>query len=258
MIKKRLNEKEKQYIRKLIKSGSSLKTISKLMKKNKTTIYYYFRKIKGKTINPISVNSSNTELFGEFLGVVAGDGCLNKTKEYHYRIYLYFNSTESKYVNELIKKVLYILFSKYPLRFRRKPSGMFILYYCSKEMYSLIKKYLSWNFEGRKSHSVHLKTRNHNKKFKIGFLRGLIDSDGYLSEKKINFSTSSPYLAKDIRHFLKELGLEYYYNIYKEKRENRVNMHYIDIKKKDRTKFLRIINPRERKNMRRPRFEFPG
>lgn len=243
---KRLTTKEIQQINELIKRDNSLNKISKIMNKSKTTIYYHFRRIKGTTMKPLKLNYENDELWGEFLGLVAGDGCLNKTKQYNYRVYLFFNKTEKEYVKEL-EKLLYKLFGKGPSIFDR--GDIFILWYSSKKLYNLIKDYLLWDDVGRKSHSVHLKNKGYSKQFKMGFLRGLIDSDGYLSHKKITFATSSSSLAKDTKRFLEDLEINYYYAIYKDKRENRMDMHHINIRMKERERFLNLINPREKKNI---------
>tara|TARA_Y100000310_G_C20372034_1_gene663961 strand:- start:154 stop:765 length:612 start_codon:yes stop_codon:yes gene_type:complete len=189
---------------------------------------------------------NDDELLGEFLGLFAGDGCINKTKHYEYRIYLYFNITEINYVIEL-KKILFKLFKRYPMEFRRK--NIIILAIYSKFIFELVFQYLTWNPKGRKCHSVRLKHHNHSLKFKIGFLRGCLDSDGYLSDKTISFASSSKRLARDMTTFLDDLGIIYRFSTYKEKRANRVDMHHIYIRKKERRLFLQIIKPRERKNL---------
>ncbi len=242
----RLTNKEIEQIKQLTKKGKSLNKIREILGKGKTTVYYHFRKFKGDTIKPIKINCLREELWGEFIGLVAGDGCLSKTKDYQYRVYLFFSHTEHEYVTELYA-LFSNFFSKPPMKFDR--GDMFTLCYYSKELYSSIKQYLKWNTNGRKSHSVHLAEKEYTKQFKTGFLRGSIDSDGYLSDKKINFATSSPYLAENIMQFLKELQIDYHYFIYKEKRENRRDMHHINIGKNNRKKFLELIKPRNIKGL---------
>lgn len=114
-----------------------------------------------------------------------------------------------------------------------------------------------WNETGRKSHSVYLNDNNYSKEFQIGFLRGLFDSDGYVSPKKIMFGTSSQPLARNASKFLRNLNIIHRYSVYKEKRPNRVDMHHITLLKKSHGKFFKLIQPRELKNMRRPGFEVP-
>ncbi len=246
MNHKRLKTFELEEIRQWIMSGISLNNIVKLTGKNKTTIYYYFRNIKGRTVNPIVVDESDDELIGEFIGLFAGDGCFYKEINGNYKIQLFFNITERKYVEEL-KDVLIDLFGKPPRIDRR--DNKFALVYYSKNIYTLIKRYLDWDETGRKTHSVHLREGVYTREFKIGFLRGSLDSDGYFSDKKITFASSSNRLIENIGQFLKNLNIPFHYNEYIEKRLNRVNMHHINIRKPERAGFIELINPRERKNI---------
>lgn len=222
------------------------KRIAKVMCIDKSSIYYHFPNVKTQKFNPITIQSSDEELIGEFIGLFAGDGCFYKDEKGHYKIYLYFNVKEERYVNEL-KGLLCKLFGKNPMQIREH--NKIILKYYSKNIYLLIRTYLDWNDTGRKTHSVHLKDGMYSRKFKIGFLRGSIDSDGYFSDKAIMFASSSKKLIENIKSFLEDLDIPYHYNEYAEKRLNRVNMHHVNIRKPDRERFIELINPRERKNI---------
>ena len=90
----RLSKEEIKEINELISEGKSLNEITRIMNKNKTTVYYHFRKIKGRTINQIILNSNDEELIGEFIRLFAGDGSIFKTKNFLYRTYLHFNINE--------------------------------------------------------------------------------------------------------------------------------------------------------------------
>lgn len=243
----RLNKNEIREIECMIINDVSLNNIAKITGKNKTTIYYHFRKIKGRTCYPISGISSNEELIGEFIGLFAGDGCFYKDVNSKYKIQLFFNITESAYVDDLMQ-ILEQIFGKYPSRYTRL--NKVILTYFSKNIYDLILHYLEWNPAERKTHSVRLKNSNYSKEFKIGFLRGSLDSDGYFSDKSIMFASSSKALIENIKSFLEDLEIPYHYNEYVEKRPNRVNMHHVNIRRIDRTNFINLINPRERKNIK--------
>lgn len=128
----RLTSIEKEKISELVKQGRSIREIAVILGRNKTTIYYHFRKNKGATLKPIKKNFEDHYMWGEFLGLVAGDGCLTITKEYHYRIRLFFNKTEKEYVKEL-KNLLQDMFGKPPQVFRKL--NVITLYYCSKQLY---------------------------------------------------------------------------------------------------------------------------
>ncbi len=249
MLKIRLTNKELNIIMSLIAEGKSLNNIVSLTGKSKTTIYYHFKKIKGRTVKPVCICSKNEESIGEFLGVFAGDGGFYKTPNGNYKIYLTFNIKEDKYVADLIKELLLPLFDKKPMRFIRE--NRIILVYYSKNIYDFITQYLIWQQNTRKTHTIQLKCQKHTNSFIIGFLRGSLDSDGYFSDKKILFATSSEGLAKDILFFLDKLKIVYHHSFYVEKRKNRVGMHHINIRQNERNKFLFLINPRERKNIKK-------
>ena len=256
MIKKRLTKKEIKKINLLVNKGYSLNSISKILNKSKTTIYYHFKKIKGRTYTSIQINLTNEELTGEFIGLFAGDGCLNTTKDYRHRTFLCFNTKEEKYTNNLIENVLIVIFGKRPMIYRQE--HRLYLFYYSKQIHNLIYQYLKWNKKYRKTYSVELKEKIHCQDFIKGFLRGCVDSDGYISQNKISFATVSPGLKNDISHFLNEMDISHSARLYREKRENRKDIYHISIKKKDYVNFLKIIKPRNINGdcMRRPGFEF--
>lgn len=123
MIKKRLTKKEIDYIKQLIESGSSLNEIVKITGKSKTTIYYHFRNIKGKTYSSITINEKDHEHIGEFIGLFAGDGNFFKTNQYHYRVFIFFGPDELYRVTTT-KEMLIKLFSKSPIEAKRKNSTL--------------------------------------------------------------------------------------------------------------------------------------
>lgn len=242
MKKKRLDDKELQHIFKLVEEGKSLNKISYLTGRNKTTIYYHFLKIRGKTFEPIQLRSNDEELIGEFIGLFAGDGCVYVTNEYQYKTYLHFNITEKEFVEDLIDNVLIELFGKKPMIFVQE--NRLNLCYYSKNIHKFIKQYLIWNKDSRKTYSVRLKNKNHSKKFAIGFIRGSLDSDGHYSRKKINFASVSPGLIKNISNFLNELNIAHSVRLYKEKRENRKDIYHINVLRSEHNRFVKMISPR--------------
>lgn len=227
----------------MISKGISINKITKKLNIPKSTVYYYYRKIKGRKIKTINIKN-DVESIGEFIGLFAGDGNFFKDKNYHYRVSLYFNSKSEEGLKNEVKEMLTILFNKKP-NDNLRCDGIFILSYSSKQIYLLLKKYLTWQINKKKTYSICLKYKKITKKFKIGFLRGNLDSDGYLTKNKINFDSSSFKLIKDIMSFLKDLSINYTYSKVLDKRPNRAIMHHITVK--DRGKFLELIKPRKLK-----------
>ncbi len=247
MIKKRLTESEKLHIKKLVGLGLSLNHMVRLTGKSKTTIYHHFRKIRGRTQLPIRINPRNSQLVGEFIGVFAGDGCFYKMPDKKHRVSLHFNRSEKKYVDEFKQQVLKKIFGKIPSEYYQ--TNRYNLYYYSKPIYHFIIGFLHWDEKSRKTYSVHLIRRNYPRTFKIGFLRGMLDSDGHLSSKKISFATVSPELAQDITSFLENLDIPCKLSSYEDKRANRKRIYHITIPTQSFFKFLNTVNPRNKKRL---------
>ena len=245
----KLTKEEIYFIKNYIKIGKSCNQIANLMSKNKSAIYYHFKKIKGRTVFPIQVVSDNNELIGEFIGLFAGDGSFFKSKDFHYHIRLHFNVAEKEFVHEIIKNVLFVLFRRNPRIYNQQ--NALILSYYSKNIYDLVRKYLTWNDNEPKTYSVTLIKQILSEEFMIGFLRGNIDSDGHISKSKISFDSVSKELIRSISKCLDFLRIKYRYREYQEKRLNRRNMHNISICREDFDKFFYIIKPRNSRNMHR-------
>lgn len=245
-MKNRLDQECLNSILKLVEEGLSLNEISKRLGKSKTTIYYHFRKIKGKTVKPITLRLNEPELLGEFMGLFAGDGSVSKTRDYKHRIYLHFNLKDNLFVEDLIKNVLLKLFGKRPMIFT-KENRLNLCYY-SKSISQLLRVYLAWEASARKTYSVRLQEGTYPRSFMIGFLRGCLDSDGHLTSKDISFATVSPGLKDNIVSFLQAFNFEHSVRLNKEKRSNRVDIFHIRLFRKDYTRFIKEINPRNVKS----------
>ncbi|PIN88430.1 hypothetical protein COU61_04910, partial [Candidatus Pacearchaeota archaeon CG10_big_fil_rev_8_21_14_0_10_35_13] len=98
---RKLSEKSVNEIKLFIKKNRSLNEISRIMKMNKSTIYKYYREVKGKTMRRINMPKEES-FIGEFIGLFAGDGNFYYDKKTgHYRIRFFFNIKEKKFVDEL-------------------------------------------------------------------------------------------------------------------------------------------------------------
>ena len=244
---KRLNSDEKKLILKLMDNGKSLNYINKLTGRRKSTLYYHYKKRFGKKFKDVDINS-NHSFIGELVGLFVGDGYAFLDKKSSYSVRFYFNYSEKEYVNRVID-VLTKNLNKSPEVYRTK--NVLIIRYFSKKLFTFLLNHVGWCIsrnklgQNKKSRTVFLKNRIYPKEFKIGFLRGFIDSDGYISKDKINFSSASKKIMEQTKQFLLDLGFkEFRFKFYKEKRPNRVGMYHINLRKQDRSKFLKVINPR--------------
>lgn len=239
----RLSNREIRKTIRLTKEGFTLNNITKVLDKKKTTVYYHFRKIRGKTFKPVVLTNKDNELIGEFIGLFAGDGYACISNNYNYKTYLFFNITEKIFVKDLTDNVLVKLFGKKPTIFIQK--NVLNLCYYSKNIHSLINQYLTWDRNFRKTYSVRLKGKDYPKKFIIGFLRGSLDSDGCFSSR-IRFASVSLELIRNISDFLNKLNISHSVRVYKDKRKNRKNIAHVYIPKAEHKKFIKTIRPRNK------------
>lgn len=241
----RLKPTELEHVVSLINDGLPLKQIARLTGRNKTTVYHHFRKIKGKTMKPVIFDVQDDERVGEFIGLFAGDGCADKTKPWVYRTRLCFGLKEKEFIKELIEVVLLPLFGKRPCVICQD-TRLNVNYY-SKDIYDFVEKYLEWDKLAKKTYSVRLRHTNHSREFMIGFLRGCLDSDGYVSQKKITFASVSTPLIDNIHKFLSKFKIRHSVYVSKSKKPNKRDMYFVYISKQEHCKFLNIIKPRNKK-----------
>ena len=223
----------------LINKGESLNKINKLTGIGKSTLYFHYKKIKGKKTIPIQINMADQDKLGEFIGMFAGDGGFYFEKErYQYKVRIYLGLYEKQY-SEYVKRFLTELFSKPPRAYERMSSGVEVIEYYSKDIYELIKKYLAW--DENKTKTIRLKDiSNLNKDFLRGFIRGLFDTDGgiHKQKNKAAFGTASGALANQVREILTKQGLPPGFYKYKNK-----NFWYIDLYGERTDKFMKLIRP---------------
>ena len=191
----------------------------------------------------IKIDRSNSEKIGEFMGLFAGDGYIFKSKHYSYRTYLFVNKkTEEKFAENLANNLLLPLFGKRPT-FLNWNSCIALSYY-SKSIHKFIEEFLKWDKSKKKTYSVQLKHINHSKEFKIGFIRGSLDSDGHFSNKKVNLASVSYGLIKNISIFLNDLNINNSIRPYSDRRGNRATIYHIDLARTEHQKFIDLIKPR--------------
>ncbi|MEK6951451.1 MAG: LAGLIDADG family homing endonuclease [Nanoarchaeota archaeon] len=239
---KRLSFDTKENISSLIKNGKSLGEICTLLNLNKTTVYYYIKKIRGRKINPVVLNLSDSEVIGEFMGVFAGDGYyFYDKKRYKGKIRITFNRKEEKLVNYYAYAISKIISKKPRLYYL---SNIIILEITCKELSNLLKEYLMWE-EGNKTYTIglSLNKKSLSKKFIKGFVRGLIDSDGYVRKDRLEiyFGTTSTNLLNDIKKGFDTFKIDY--KVYKQQRDNREDFYKLRISGEEVLKCCNIFKP---------------
>lgn len=238
----RLNNIQIGKIRKLVEEGKSLNQISRLLNIKKTTAYYHFRKIKGKTISGPKISFNSSGELGEVVGIFTGDGSFYfDPKDYHYQVRIHFGINNINYLR-CVKELFERSFGK---KFLIKKDGTkkLVLQIYSKYIADFFFRYLDFN-GSNKSKTVCLKKRFlKDKGFTKGFLRGLLDTDGTISKTKtgikIAFYTSSDKLAQQISDSLNILKIKHGITSAK----NRDGQYNIYIFKKDNDKIIKLLQP---------------
>jgi len=234
----------RENILKAFKQNKSLNEISRKFKINKTTAFYWYRKLGKSKIKKVKINQNDVELVGEFIGIFAGDGNYYRDKNYKHNITIHITGKDKKYITH-VKALMANLFSKEPHIFVRKKGNMTLIRITSKDVYLFLKNYLNW--ENKKSFSVCLKkgTQNYPIDFLKGFVRGLFDTDGMIKRSipRFVFGTISSKLATNVENVLLMLDIRYTKNIVVDKRKNRKPMVLIEIFRRDANLFLKNINP---------------
>ncbi|HLF54058.1 MAG TPA: LAGLIDADG family homing endonuclease [Candidatus Nanoarchaeia archaeon] len=239
-----LKEDKKLEIIKQIKDGKSLGEIIRLTKARKTTIYYYMKKIRGKRHLPVKINSKDRELVGEIIGVFAGDGYYaNDKKRWDRRIKIFFNAKEIPVI-DYYRKAFKKISGKKPNVFRS--NSVTIIQIHSGDFCNFILSYVA--FGKRKVQTIELRDKSllSNILFTKGFLRGLIDSDGYIRKgrKEIYYGSISKNLFDD---FIQGLELfNFNYKTYLQKRKNCSDFYKVRLSGDEVDKFVNIIKPAKR------------
>lgn len=236
-----LNSVTKEKILCLIKANKSLNHIVKETHVGKTTIYYYMKKIKGIKHVPICIDYSNLERIGEIVGFFAGDGqYCHFGQSYDWRIRFFFNEKEIVVINHYLSAIEKLTGKRSPII--AGPS-IKILQVHSKKFCDFILEYVK--FGSKKTRTIELKHKKllNNRNFTRGFLRGLVDSDGYVRKgrREIYFGSVSPNLAKDFIRGLRLFGLNY--KLYVQKRAGYLDFYKVRLSNNEVSKFVNLIKP---------------
>lgn len=240
-----MNKKITPNILKMIEEGKSLNNISKETGFNKSSLYYHYKKIKGKRTKDIIFSFKNKNQLGEFLGVFSGDGNVTLNKKSNYNVKISIGAYESEYADYLYNK-MGSWFGKLPQKSLRNYKGnasVIILRYRSKKIYRLLQENLTWG--GKKTYSVQLKQFDlSNTSFNKGFLRGLIDTDGsyYRKRKRLTFSSTSLNLAKQAYQIIVN-NLDVTPAFYSYNKEGRATLYTIELYKAKAEKVIKSIKP---------------
>ena len=249
-----LKAEVKEEIMKELRKGTSINKISKLLSLGKSTIYYYYKKINGKKYVPPYVQPNFSEKEGEIVGIFAGDGSQYFAKGGHYQVNVHFGGHRKEYALYVQK-----LFSDYfckKFQLSNLNDGKLRLRTNSKDIFHYFKNYIEYNSK-EKHCTVNLKTLNIPMKFKVGFIKGLVDTDGSVLYDKhddavrIFYYTTSEKLAEQISSILRELSIKNTC-ICRTDKKGRKPLYVVRVLEKEVYKFLNIVKPFKQKLLKGP------
>ncbi|MBI4144751.1 hypothetical protein HY493_00930 [Candidatus Woesearchaeota archaeon] len=201
----------KQELLQQITNGNSINAIARSLHLGKSTIYYHYKKIRGRKNKPPQFNPQASEAEGEICGIFAGDGSQYfEPKKFHYEVNVHFGGHREPYARYV--KSLFESFFHKEFRLRREKSGAPRLRTQSKTIFCYFKHYLEY-IPQHKHDTVQLKERTASPEFKKGFLRGLFDTDGCLWKDVTNrrlrafYYTTSEILSRQTIQMLAEFGV---------------------------------------------------
>ena len=250
----RLNPETKNKVFTLLSQAKSLNFIRRETGVKKTTAYYYMRKMHGRKIALVNMNTTNISRNAEILGFFAGDGNYYfDAKNYSYRIILSFNSLTEKRLQEYYTHSLYLLTHKKAWIYTTKDHELRVEMK-SKELYTFLQKYLYWDKRTTKTKSVHIKDISllNNEVFCQGFLRGLIDSDGCISKdlRDISFGSVSFHLVQDFLVCLDTLSISHSdIRVKKDNTGKEADFFLSRLYRQDTKRFLNLVQPAKMKRV---------
>ena len=186
-------------------------------------------------------NTNSDEKIGEFVGIFVGDGNYTRDRRYHHQIRVFCASKDTTYI-KYVTSLFKFICNKKPNIYERKKYNETEVRIISKNLLLFLRKYLKWNKKKTETICLRKGVSFCNKKFLIGFLRGLLDTDGYIDKNRLVFSTISNDLARNIENSLRKLSINYRKYKQIDKRGNRKPISRIVVTN-DFKKLVKTINP---------------
>lgn len=207
----RLNQEERENIRKMTLDGKSLNKITKLTGLGKTTIYYNVKDLKPRQWRKLIVSLPDKKI-GELMGAFAGDGSYyhagylkgNCHHNIRYSLCISRDMEYAMYLMDLLKKL-----NLNPFLYKKLKENAMDISLNSKEYISFIHEFLEW--DDVRSHSIRLKfsVKNYNPDFIKGFARGLMDTDGFVEVSNVSCGSTSERLIKNLAEIFDKFRLRY-------------------------------------------------
>ncbi|HLG23891.1 MAG TPA: LAGLIDADG family homing endonuclease [Candidatus Nanoarchaeia archaeon] len=199
------------------------------------------------TVYKLNITPKFSKKEGEIAGIFAGDGSqYYEPKAGHYENNVHFGGHNYNYA--VYVKSLFEGFFKKKFMFREETLGRYRLRTHSKEIYYFFKNYLDYKPQ-IKHCTVRLKSMNFPREFKIGFLKGFLDTDGNIYRLKqtkkcrIAFYTTSEKLSKQLCKILDELEIKNGVYVNKRKGRNEKPVYNVYVFSEYTDRFINLVKP---------------
>lgn len=229
-----------------IRKDVSINKISKELNLGKSTIYYYYKKIKGKKFVEPKFKPKNSRLEGEINGIFAGDGSQYYDKKRgSYEVNVHFGAKNYWYA-VYVKKLFEGFFNK-KFRLNWDSETQIRIRTQSKKIFHYFQNYLSYE-PSIKHCTVQLK-KHCSSAFKIGFLKGMFDTDGCYCHDRFNerlrvfYSTTSRELAAQIGVMLEDLGIVHSVRPRYSKNPNEKIVYIVGVWSAGTNRFINVVKP---------------
>lgn len=205
----RLSKGEIESIIEMTKDGKSLREISRLVGKGKTTVYYYYKRLKPRRSKPFMMTLDEGQI-GEIIGAFAGDGSYYvsryKNCVHHKVSYSFSSEKEVAYKNYIVSLLKQLNLNPFMVHHKRK---CIIVVVNSRDFANYIIKYLAW--EPRRSHTVRIKESLscYSLDFLRGFARGIMDTECHVSNYNIITACTSEKLIDNLAEILDIFRIAY-------------------------------------------------
>jgi len=165
-------------------------------------------------IKKIRLPEQMNEELAELVGIMLGDGSLQKNHNYTYSVRIAFDARKEKRYCEFVKRLIFNNFNILAKTTLNKKKNCITLYFYSKQLTDYFHEFLGIQYSPKNLKEI----PNHvykNDIFKCAFVRGLFDTDGCITNQKmgkytynlIKICTAHSVFAKNIKELLSQLRI---------------------------------------------------
>ena len=143
-------------------------------------------------LSTLNISNLNVGEKGYLIGIFVGDGYLHYDRGRHYRVNFYFNPKKDK---DIIVYIIKLLETVGLTPYTMIHHGCMVIRVNSKRFYEYMKRF-------------QYPHQRKNKDFMVGFISGLIDSDGYVKKGDIVISNKNKQLLRIVQLFCKQIDIK--------------------------------------------------